>query len=246
MKNSTISWCDHTFNIAWGCTKVSPACDHCYAESLSLKTGFNIWGKDATRRVFGQKHWNEPLHWNAAAKKADRMAYVFCSSMCDIFEDHPIIENELKKLLPLIRATPNLVWLLLTKRWDRIKLHPRFLEEFNVRMGVTVENQDYDFRVTPQVDWISAEPLLGPLSLKKIPNYRNLKWVVAGGESGMGARPSQMQWFTDLIDECHELDIAFHFKQTGVRLSKDLGLKDWAGKAASEWPPHLRIQEFIR
>ena len=71
-ENTTISWATHTFNAWWGCTKVgnSPACDNCYAETWAKRTGFQIWGDDASRRYFSDKHWNEPLKWNKAAELA--------------------------------------------------------------------------------------------------------------------------------------------------------------------------------
>ena len=92
--NSEISWTDHTFNPFWGCTKVSPACDRCYAETFSKRVGYSetgskfpIWGKDAKRRFFGAEHWEEPLKWNGAAEKEGVRKRVFCGSMCDVMEE---------------------------------------------------------------------------------------------------------------------------------------------------------------
>lgn len=85
-EHSAIEWTTHTFNPWWGCVKVSPACDHCYAESLAKRTGNQVWGKDAPRRFFGEKHWAEPLKWNRDAEKAGERARVFCASMADVME----------------------------------------------------------------------------------------------------------------------------------------------------------------
>src|SRR5260221_4094998 len=84
-KETGIAWCDHTYNSWWGCTKVSPACDFCYAEALSKQYGHDIWGSTAPRRFFGEKHWQEPHKWNAEAKKAGVRKRVFLNSMSDFF-----------------------------------------------------------------------------------------------------------------------------------------------------------------
>lgn len=115
-----IAWTHRTFNLAWGCTKVSPGCKNCYADTLSGRYGHSVWGPKNPRRTFGPKHWAEPLKWNAEAQAAGTRLRVFSSSMCDYMEDHPTITQERAKLWPLIRATPHLDWQLLTKRSDRI------------------------------------------------------------------------------------------------------------------------------
>lgn len=241
--DSKISWTDHTFSPWWGCLEASPACDHCYARMLAKRWGFDIWGEDHTLREFGDKHWNEPLRWNAdALKTLGRPARVFCASMADVFEVHPRAEELRPRLLALIEQTPNLQWLLLTKRALEIKRHKdTFLRQPNVLMGVTVENQTYDWRISPPVQWISAEPLLGPLDLRAFPF---LKWTIIGGESGAHSRPMEERWARDLMAQCRDLGIAVHFKQTGDRLARTLGLKDRSGKNPDEWPEWMRVQEF--
>lgn len=173
-----IAWTDHTFNIAWGCTKVSPGCAHCYAETGSKRYGHSVWGPKNPRRTFGDKHWNEPLKWNRDAEKEGRRHRVFCSSMCDIFEKHPTIDQEREKLWPLIRSTPRLDWQLLTKRPERIaqRLPQDWAEGYpNVWLGTSVENQKYaDLRIPvllqipAVVRFISYEPALGPIDLTRI------------------------------------------------------------------------------
>src|SRR6185436_18027435 len=121
-----------------------PACAHCYAKTLSERWGFDVWGEENSRRIFGDKHWAEPLKWNAKAQAAGERRRVFCSSMADVFEDHPTIDQERAKLWPLIRATPWLDWQLLTKRADRILscLPADFSRATypNVWLGFTAEN----------------------------------------------------------------------------------------------------------
>jgi protein gp37 len=94
MKNSEINWCDHTFNPGWGCSKVSPACDHCYAEAWDKRYGGDHWGKGAPRRMFGEAHWQEPVKWNRALEGTGRRERVFCASMADVFEVNPAIEKK--------------------------------------------------------------------------------------------------------------------------------------------------------
>lgn len=91
-KDTGIQWTHHTFNPWWGCAKVSPGCKNCYAETFSRRVGFAVWGQDGERRTFGDKHWDGPRVWNAAAAKAGERRRVFCASMADVFEDHPVAE----------------------------------------------------------------------------------------------------------------------------------------------------------
>lgn len=259
-ENSKISWTDHTFNIAWGCEEVSPACDNCYAREFSKSVGFamaddayvgdpkdrkmvsRLWAT-AERRTFGEKHWNEPLKWNQRASSNGLTEYVFCSSMCDIFEVHPVIKEELKKLAPLIERTPSLTWLLLTKRFLEVKRHPELTSLRNVMMGVTVENENYLPRITSNISWVSAEPLFGHMNIRPFLKM-GVKWVIIGGESGAKAREMPLDAALDLIEQCKEAGVAVHFKQTGDVLARKLGLKDKSGKDPSEWPEKLRIQQF--
>lgn len=182
--NSAISWTDATFNLAWGCIKVSPGCDNCYAMTLAKRRGFNVWGpaKTTERRTFTDNHWRDPIRWNAKAASGEPGVrgvgnhLVFCSSMADVFEDHPTIEAEREKLWPLIRATPHLDWQLLTKRPERIaaNLPADWGTGYpNVWLGTSVENQKYAderipvlLNVPARVRFLSCEPLIGPVSLR--------------------------------------------------------------------------------
>ena len=225
-----IEWTNHTFNIAWGCIRVSPGCEHCYAETLAKRYGFDVWGPARTtaRRTFGAKHWAEPLKWNAKAEKAGERRRVFCSSMADVFEDHPTITAEREKLWPLIRATPWLDWQLLTKRPERIA--PNLPLDWgedgyeNVWLGTSIESQDYLERmavlgeIPARTHFLSCEPLLGPLSLRsylELSDETQAWWVIVGGESGAKCRPMELDWVRTLRDECAEYEIPFFLKQLG-------------------------------
>jgi protein gp37 len=221
-RNSKIEWTTHTFNPWWGCVKVSPACKHCYAESWAKRVGQDVWGIKAERRFFGDKHWSEPLKWNAIAATAGERARVFCASMADVFEDRRDLDTYRARLWALIEATPNLDWLLLTKRPDLVARLAPWGNDWppNVWLGTTVEDQDYAEERLPHltaipaaVRFISAEPLLGPVDIS--PWGARLDWVITGGESGPRARPSSPSWFMALMNQCMAADVAFHFKQWG-------------------------------
>src|SRR5262245_39758568 len=120
-KTTAISWAHHTFNPWWGCVEVSPACDFCYARTWAARRGHAVWGKDAPRRFFGDNLWRQPLAWNRAAARAGERRRVFCASMADVLEQRSDavgerMEAERSRLWGLIRATPYLDWLLLSKR----------------------------------------------------------------------------------------------------------------------------------
>lgn len=107
MKNTEINWTEHTFNPWWGCVKVSPACDNCYAEAQSKRWGHSIWGKDAERRRMSDKYWEEPLKWDKTAKALGERHRVFCASMADVFERREDLEPAAARLL-CVCGTQNL------------------------------------------------------------------------------------------------------------------------------------------
>jgi protein gp37 len=243
-EHTGISWTDHTFNPWWGCTKVSPGCDNCYAEAFDKRVGGAHWGKGQPRREFGDKHWNEPLKWNRdALAKLGRPARVFCASMADVMDDEaPAGARE--RLWALIDATPNLIWQLLTKRPQRYDRYlPDSFKHNNVHLGVTTEDQErYEIRQFTTWYaatgrrlpwWISYEPALGPLNLTVRANKP--AWAVFGGESGNNRRPCEREWAELLLEQCRKFNIAFFMKQMGGRTPDE-------GKALI--PADLLIQEF--
>lgn len=115
-----IAWTDHTFNPWWGCQRVSPGCERCYAETWDRRWGGEHWGPQAPRRFFGDAHWNEPRKWNREAEKAGVRRRVFCASMADVFEDRRDLDLERDRLWSLIGETPSLDWQLLTKRPENL------------------------------------------------------------------------------------------------------------------------------
>ena len=115
---TSIAWTDATFNPWHGCTKVSPGCDFCYAETLNHRWGKDNWGKGKPRRLTSDSNWNEPLRWQKRAIADGRHMKVFCASMADVMDDEAP-EGARERLWALIDKTPNLIWQLLTKRPQR-------------------------------------------------------------------------------------------------------------------------------
>lgn len=218
---SGIEWTHHTFNPWWGCTKVSPACAHCYAESWSKRVGLALWGEESPRRFFADAHWKQPLLWDKAAASDGDRHRVFAASMADVFEDRVDLVAPRERLWELIAGTPNLDWLLLTKRPELVAgLVPWVQWPHNVWLGVTAENQRLlDQRLThlgrlpAVVRFLSCEPLLGSLDVTR--HARSIDWVITGGETGGRSRPTHPKWFGSLRDQCLAEGIPFHFKQWG-------------------------------
>jgi protein gp37 len=182
-----ISWAEYTFNPWWSCEKVSPACQHCYAEAWAKRCGYDVFGAGKPARLLSDHYWNEPYRWDRDAKKLGTRYRVFCGSMCDIFQERDDVNAEREKLWKMIEETPNLTWMLLTKRpenADRI-IVPRWSHYWprNVWAGVTVENQEqaerripYLLRLNAAVRFLSCEPLLGKVELTYSRFCKTMKW----------------------------------------------------------------------
>jgi protein gp37 len=223
-KNSKIEWTHHTFNPWWGCVKISAACKHCYAETWVKRVGSEVWGADAPRRFFSDAHWEQPLKWNEEARREGKRRRVFCASMADVFEDRRDLDPWRMRLWGLIDQTPSLDWLLLTKRPEYVASLVPWGDHWprNVWLGTTAEDQASAVERIPTlisytaaVLFVSCEPILGPLDLRKWLDPKRLHWVIAGGESGAKARPMSPAWPRSLRDQCLSAGVAFHFKQWG-------------------------------
>ena len=248
MGKTTIEWTDYTFNPWHGCFKVSEGCKHCYAETLSKRFGRDIWGPASTteRRFFGEKHWSEPYGWQAQALAQHTRFRVFCASMADVFEEHPQLPPHRQKLWNLIHDTPQLDWLLLTKRPENVAtMVPTAWMKLgfpdNVQIGTSVENQERAEERVPlllplpaRVHFLSCEPLLEYVYLQ--PHWlAHLEWVIAGAESGPGARPMNRAWVRSLRDQCQTAKVAFFFKQDATNGHK-IPLPMLDGKVWNEFP----------
>ena len=222
----------YSFNPWWGCVRVSPACEHCYAETWAKRFGVE-WGVKAERRPASEKVWASPLRWNKAAQKAGVRARVFCASMADVFEDRRDLDVHRLRLFDIIAITPWLDWQLLTKRPEAVmRLVPEAWNFYgwpkNVWIGTTVEDQrraderiPHLLAIPAVVRFLSCEPLLGPVDFRKVPGFNRVGldlsrwWIIAGGESGSGARAMHPAWARTLRDLCVNAGVPFFFKQWG-------------------------------
>jgi protein gp37 len=255
-----IAWCDSTFNAWIGCTKVSPGCDHCYAEALDARHrwgGATHWGTAVPRMRTSEANWRKPLAWNRKAEASGKPWRVFTNSLADVFDNEvPIHWRE--DLFDLIGSTPSLTWLLLTKRIGNVSKMTPGWNWPNVWLGASIVNQDEADRDIPKllatpaaVRFVSYEPALGPVDFEAIGGMKRnalfgaerLDWIIVGGESRQGkyaARPFDLAWARSAVSQCRAAGVAVFVKQLGSTFN----LKDRAGADPEEWPADLRIQEF--
>jgi protein gp37 len=215
---SKIEWTEATWNPITGCTKVSPGCAHCYAETFAerwrgtpghpYEQGFDLklWPERLTR----------PLRWQ-------RPRMIFVNSMSDLFHEE-IPDSFVQEVFGVMREASHHTFQVLTKRHERLaELAPQLDWPPNVWMGVSIENRRFvkraDFlRTVPAaVRFISAEPLLGPLTCLDL---TDIDWLIAGGESGPRHRRVRVEWLRALRDQCEAEEVAFFFKQWGGRTPK--------------------------
>ena len=246
-KETGISWADSTFNAWEGCTKVGPGCDNCYANTRNNRfhEGKN-WGAGAPRLLRSDKYWKEPLQWEADhetffAEHGHRQR-VFCSSLADVF-DNEAPAGQRERLFELIKATPRLDWLLLTKRIGNVNSmlpadHRGDPNSWgcgwaNVWLGITVVNQEEADRDIPKllkipaaIRFLSMEPLLGAVDLvealgmrevgARFNGWAEIDWVIVGGESGVNARPMVLGWAKEIVSQCQAAGVPVFMKQLGA------------------------------
>lgn len=211
--NSVIEWTESTWNPVTGCTKNSPGCKHCYAERMAKRL-----------KAMGQRNYANGFHLTLhdhalelpLAWKTPQM--IFVNSMSDLFhEDIPI--RFIQKVFDVMNRANWHTYQILTKRSGRLlELNKRLPWAANIWMGVSVENQDCTFRIDhlrqtgAKVKFLSLEPLLGHISNLSL---KHIDWVIAGGESGPGARTMYPEWVLDIRDQCVASKVPFFFKQWG-------------------------------
>lgn len=216
MQNSKIEWCTHTFNPWHGCVKVSPGCQHCYAEVLDKRFGRAVWGpaKTTPRMGMSENYWKQPARWNEAAMLqpyGSERPRVFCASMADVFEDHPGVLEWRTRLWETIGACDAMDWLLLTKRPENIlqMVPPAWAAGYwpaHVWVGTSCEDQQRAdvripelLKVPAQVRFLSCEPLLGPINLQNL--WQATPCYYCGNNDGEAGRcycgmstPAEIHW----------------------------------------------------
>lgn len=234
---SSIEWTDATWNPVTGCTKISPGCKHCYAERMAKRLqamgqpryvdGFNL--------TLQHDVVIQPLSW-----KKPRL--VFVNSMSDLFHDEVPL-TFLKRVFEVMAEAHWHVFQVLTKRAERLEETAQSLSwPPNVWIGVSVENDDYAYRidhlkrVPAAVRFLSIEPLLGPITNLSL---THVDWVIVGGESGPFARFVDPQWVRCIRDECVSAGVPFFFKQWGGTRKSTTG-RALDGRTWDELPRSMR------
>ncbi len=233
MATTSIEWTQATWNPTTGCTKISPGCKHCYAERMSKRLkamGLKKYSKEFEFAVH-EDALETPLSWK-------KPTFIFVNSMSDLFHEKMPFYF-LEKVFAIMREANWHQFQILTKRSQQLfELAPKLDWPQNVWMGVSVESQDYTFRIehlrgtNAHIKFLSLEPLLSPL-----PNLTlaGIDWVIAGGESGPSSRPMHKEWVTDIRDQCLTAQIPFFFKQWGGANKKKAG-RDLDGKTWNQMP----------
>jgi protein gp37 len=240
MARSSIEWTQSTWNPVTGCTKVSPGCKHCYAERMAKR--LQAMGQPNYRRGFEvalQEHvLDAPLSWRTPQ-------VVFVNSMSDLFHEYVPVPF-LQRAFDVMRRATHHQFQVLTKRAERLEqLSPSLAWPPNVWMGVSVESQDFVWRIEhlrrtrAAVKFLSLEPLLGPLPDL---NLYGIDWVIVGGESGPRARPMSASWVREIRDQCRVTRVPFFFKQWGGVWKKRTG-RELDGRTWDEMPrmDHVRV-----
>lgn len=228
-----IEWTDVTWNPVTGCTKVSAGCKHCYAERMALRlqrmgqrryrNGFNVTLHDDL--VDAPRQWSTPR-------------FVFVNSMSDLFHES-IPLSFIRRVFKTMCECPQHTFQVLTKRSARLrKLGPDLPWSNNIWIGVSVEDArvirriDDLVHVPAQIRFLSCEPLIGPLD--NLP-LQGIHWVIVGGESGPGARPTRAEWIESILSQCRKNQVAFFFKQWGG-VWKNRNGRELNGKTYDEFP----------
>lgn len=224
---SGIEWTEATWNPTTGCDRISPGCDNCYAMTMAKRLkamGQAKYQTDGDPRTSGpgfgvavhEDSLTTPLRWR-------QPRVVFVNSMSDLFHAR-VPATFVRRVFEVMQATPQHTYQILTKRAARLaKLAPDLPWPGNVWIGVSVETSaqldriDHLRTVPAAVRFVSAEPLLGPLNGLDLVG---IHWLIAGGESGPGARPVHPDWVRALRDQCQAAGVAFFFKQWGGRTPK--------------------------
>jgi protein gp37 len=226
---STIEWTESTWNPVTGCTKISPGCDNCYAERLSLR--LQAMGQpnyaNGFKLTVQERMLELPLKWKLPQT-------IFVNSMSDLFH-RDVPTDYIHRVFDVMKRAHWHRFQVLTKRSLRLTRLSKELDwQPNIWMGVSVESKECTFRIDhlrdtgAHVKFLSLEPLLGPLPKLKL---KGIDWAIVGGESGPGARPMHGEWVLDIRDQCLKAGVPFFFKQWGgvnkKRAGRELEGRTW-------------------
>lgn len=229
--SSTIEWTEATWNPTTGCHKISPGCKNCYAERFAER-----WRGVAGHpyeQGFDVKTWDERLRMPLSWKKP---RLIFVNSMSDLFLDD-ISEDFIKDVFHVMEEASWHQFQVLTKRPQRMLKIANCIKKWptNVWAGVSIESQAWVWRseilkeIPAKIRFLSCEPLLGSLTL----SLDELHWIIVGGESGVGARPMNIEWVRDIREQCIQANVPFFFKQWGgvhkKKYGREIDGRTWDG-----------------
>jgi protein gp37 len=242
---STIEWTDRTWNPVVGCTRISPGCQHCYAERMSARLAAM---SPAGRRghylkvINDSRHWNnrielvqealgDPLRWKQPSK-------IFVNSMSDLFHND-VPQSFVQQVFEVMGQAHWHQFQVLTKRSERLLELASYLPwKSNIWMGVSVECDEYSVRIdhlrrtNAAIKFLSLEPLLGPLPHLDL---QLIDWVIVGGESGPGSRPMAADWVREIRRKCFQTRTPYFFKQWGGVNKKAAG-RELDGRTWDQMP----------
>ncbi len=260
-----IEWCDFSSNPIrarrrdngkghWACVKVSPGCVNCYAETINKRFGTGLdYAAQSMKLVEPYLDEREIDRLMKSRKLSGKR--VLIGDMTDIFGEW-VTDKMLGPLVHLFMLRPDVTWIILTKRAERMARYFSGPAAPNIWMGASVENADHAFRIEDlrkaraSIKFLSLEPLLGPLPAL---NLHGIDWVIVGGESGTGARSCHIEWIEDIVEQCQESGVPVFVKQLGAKPRyrsplifgyAHLNLKSPKGGDMAEWTEHLRVREF--
>ena len=231
-EHSKIEWTDATWNPVTGCTKISPGCKHCYAQTFAER--FRGVPGHPFEQGFDLRLWPERLELPLAWRTPKR---IFVNSMSDLFHEK-VPDSFVDRVFDTMLEAKWHRFQVLTKRADRmseyfrrrrIRFDSLDLEQPHIWLGASVETQEYVHRarlvalLPSPVRFLSCEPLLGPLDLRGVLGPAAVNWVIVGGESGHGARPMDAAWVLDIRNQCFDAGVPFFFKQWGGSNKKRTG-----------------------
>jgi protein gp37 len=239
--SSSIEWTDSTWNPVTGCTKVSSGCTNCYAERMALRlkamgnpsyiNGFNL--------TLHEDILTLPLKWR-------KPQTIFVNSMSDLFHDDVPVDF-IQRVFEIMHHADWHCYQILTKRSERLlELSSKLHWMPNIWMGVTVEENNYSYRIEhlkktgANIKFLSLEPLINPISNLQL---KGIDWVIVGGESGPNARPMKKEWVVDIKNQCQSNNVPFFFKQWGGFNKKRAG-RELDGRIWSEIPSLLPKAQF--
>ena len=247
--SSSIEWTEATWNPTTGCSKISPGCKNCYAEKMSKR--LNVMGVKKYKNNFQfTEQPNDlelPLNWKKSKK-------IFVNSMSDLFHEESRMEFIANCFHTMIKADWH-IYQVLTKRSHTMIEFSKLFESYfgekipsHIWMGVSVENEDYTWRIDElrkvrcNTRFLSIEPLIG--SVGKI-NLKGIDWVIVGGESGLNHREIKKEWILDIIKQCKKQKVAVFFKQWGGIRPKSNG-REINGRIYDEYPQVEEIRNILK